>query len=509
MATTPIDLKRHAGGLNVQLVHPAKPQSKTAWRLPTVSVLSFRRRLSAWVILVVGLPLLLMLLTVMRPHLRVDAALLITLAMTMAVAALGGFAPGVTASVLGAAAVNWGFVPPYGTLDVHDPADAVSVSVFVLVGVVVATLVGRVARGSAEAVRARNDAEALSCMATLVATEVDPLPSLLEAACDALEMNAAALFERCPDGRWKKMTTAGMSPPSDIADGFAHPVDSSAVRVLVLHGRALNSNDAGLLDGIANQITVALDALALRREAAEAEIVSRADQLRTSILQAVSHDLRSPLTAIKASVTTMLSDEVTLEVGDTIKLLATIDCEVDRLNRVVGNLLDMSRLQAGVLPLDVEPIPISELINSAAESIGMQACSWQMVIDPAAATALVDGALMERAIANVMANAARVQPLGQPIQVTVLSDAEAGVIRVVILDSGPGIPADRREQSLMPFQRLGDSRSHHGGVGLGLAIADGLTRANNGELTLGDSPGGGLSVELVVPIAADPEPEDR
>lgn len=507
MAATPLTSRRHAGGLDVQFVPADRPQPRTVLRLPTAPVLPLRRRVAAWLVVVLGLPLLFGLLIMMRPHLRVDAALLITLTLTMTVAALGGLLPGVTAALLGAIAVNWAFVPPYGTLDVHDPADAVSIAVFVLVGVVVATLVDRVSRGSAEALLARNDAQALAAMATLVATLVDPLPALIEAARGALGMEAVGLFERSSDGGWQQLVSAGDRPPTGVADGFAHPVDDSARRVLVLHGRSLNSNDAALLDGIADQIAVALDAVSLRREAAEAEIIGRADEMRTSILQAVSHDLRTPLTVIKASVTTLLSPEVQLDASDTHKLLSGIDSEVDRLDRVVGNLLDMSRLRSGVLPLALEATPIDEVIRAAADSAALTPGSWQLQLPDDPPAVLVDPALLERALANVLANAAAFQPAGEPIAIVVSVNGERPELTVSVSDRGPGIPRAERQRSLQPFQRLGDSPTRHPGVGLGLAIAEGLCRAFGGHLSLDDTPGGGLTVAFALPLAADPGAE--
>ncbi|MGB6059098.1 MAG: DUF4118 domain-containing protein, partial [Microthrixaceae bacterium] len=253
----------------------------------------------------------------LREHLAVGTGLLVALLLTVIVAAIGGQLPGLVGAVVGALSVNWVLVPPYGTLDVRDPADTISLAVFVLVAIIVATLVHEASRRASEATRARGDAQALSRSAMVLASSQDPLTELAHEACTVLQQRAVAIFERSSDGGWLRLATAGEDPPAAISDGTAHPVDEVARHVLVLHGRDLDSNDIALLNGLADQITVALESTELRSEAAEVEILGRANELRNAILQAVSHDLRTPLTGIKASVTSLLSPEVTFSPDDT------------------------------------------------------------------------------------------------------------------------------------------------------------------------------------------------
>ncbi len=509
IASEPNPQTRLADGVGVQRIESptgsaaAKGDlsSHTKRRLPTAPILSAGRRVTAWLVLIVGLPLLIAAMSLVRPHPRVVVALLLTLTLTVVVAAIGGLRPGLIASIVGAGAVNWWFIPPYRTLDIHDAADTVSIGVFVLLGIVVATLVDRVTTGAAAAEKSRAAALALSRMATAVATDVDPLPHLIDAARQALHLESVALFERSTDGGWNLLASSGDNPPTKVADGMAHPVDDSARRVLVLQGRSLNSNDESMLDGIADQIAVALDAVRLRLDRSQAQILEQVDELRTSILHAVSHDLRTPLTAIKASVSSLLSPEVDFDPEDTTALLKTIDSSVDRLDRVVGDLLDMSRLQSGVLPLNLEPTPVVELIHEAAASVGLDPSRYRVRVLGDLAPVMVDGALMERALGNILANADRVEPLSRQLIIDVTSGEDS--VEIEVRDHGPGIPQIDRAGALHAFQRLGDRSSHHG-VGLGLAIADGLTKANGGTLKLTGTPGGGLSVGFTLPIAKHP-----
>lgn len=494
--------------------------------LPKAPTLPLQRRRTAWVLLLLGLPALLTSMRLLREHLAVGTGLLVTLLLTVIVAAIGGQLPGLVGAVVGALSVNWVLVPPYGTLDVRDPADTISLAVFVLVAIIVAKLVHEASRRASEAARARRDAQALSRSAMVLSSSQDPLSELAHEACTVLQQRAVAIFERSSDGGWMRLATAGEDPPTAISDGTAHPVDDVARHVLVLHGRDLDSNDVALLNGLADQITVALESTELRREAAEVEILGRANELRNAILQAVSHDLRTPLTAIKASVTSLLSPEVTFSPGDTALLLSTIDEEVDRLDRVVGNLLDMSRLQSGVLRVHREQALVEEVVASAVASLGLTPDQVDVATPRNLPPVLIDDALLERAIANVLANAAAVQPRGTPIRVTasapVPDTGPDGVshegsadgqragepqsfVELRISDLGPGIPVEDRELAIQPFQRLGDSDGPVG-VGLGLAIASGLTSAIGGELELDETPGGGLTVAFRLPTAG---PDDN
>jgi two-component system sensor histidine kinase KdpD len=231
--------------------------------------------------------------------------------------------------------------------------------------------------------------------------------------------------------------------------------------------------------------------------------MAQADALRTGILQAVSHDLRTPLAGIKASVTSLQAPDVSFGPEDTAAFLRTIDAEADRLDRVVGNLLDMSRLQTGTLRVLSRETALEEVVVSAVGDVAAgDTTAVDVRVPETLPLVLVDGPLLERAVANVVANALAVQPEGLPVVIEAAAIGDHLHLRVV--DRGPGIAPALKERVFEPFQRLGD-RSTQAGVGLGLAIAQGLTRAVGGELELEDTPGGGLTVvfRLPLPTAAD------
>ena len=268
--------------------------------------------------------------------------------------------------------------------------------------------------------------------------------------------------------------------------------------VLVLRGD-LDAGGVELLETLVDQVGVAVDAMRLREDAAAAEALLRAEELRTGILQAVSHDLRTPLAGIKASVTSLLSPDMTFGPEDTREFLTLIDHEVDRLDRVVGNLLDMSRLQSGGLRVLRLPTPVEDVLGAAVAGVDDPAGHRvELRVPPDLPLVDVDPALTERAVANVVANALAVQPEGEPVVVDAAVVGDRVHVRVV--DRGPGIRLADRARVRAPFQRLGD-RSNQAGVGLGLAIAHGFTVTVGGRLELEDTPGGGLTVVFELPIA--------
>jgi two-component system sensor histidine kinase KdpD len=228
----------------------------------------------------------------------------------------------------------------------------------------------------------------------------------------------------------------------------------------------------------------------------EATSLARADELRTAILRAVSHDLRSPLSSIKASVSSLRQTEVEWPEETKQDFLFSIESETDRLTRIVTNLLDLSRIESGVIRPVLRSISLEEVIPSVIYENGPDHFDIHLEIDNELDEIVADPALLERAIANVLSNALLWSPT--PDSVAIYAHERGGNAQIHIVDHGPGIPVDQRSTVLQPFHRLGDS-SISGGLGLGLAIADRLMASMNGHLELRDTPGGGLTVVLTLP----------
>jgi two-component system sensor histidine kinase KdpD len=262
---------------------------------------------------------------------------------------------------------------------------------------------------------------------------------------------------------------------------------------LVLNGPPLAASDRQILEAFAAQAAIALRQQRLAQEAAAAKPLAAADKMRTALLAAVSHDLRTPLSSAKAAVTSLRSTEVDFDETDRAELLATADESLDRLARLVANLLDMSRLQAGVLGVSLRPIGLEEAVPHALDEIGPDARGVRMQIAPNLPAVLADPGLLERVLVNLITNALRFTPSGEP---PLLSASEhGGRVELRIIDRGPGIPEAQWDSVFLPFQRLGD-HDNTTGVGLGLALARGLAEAMGGTLTPEATPGGGLTMVL-------------
>jgi two-component system sensor histidine kinase KdpD len=225
--------------------------------------------------------------------------------------------------------------------------------------------------------------------------------------------------------------------------------------------------------------------------------LAQANDLRAALLQAVSHDLRTPLASIKASISIVRSDDVAWSAEQLEEFHATIEEETDRLDTLVANLLDMSRIQAGALRVSIRPVGLEEVVPAAVASLGSRAHGLVVETPETLPPVAADPALLERALANLLDNATSASPPDRPARIE--AGAVAGRVDTRIIDHGPGIPRNARERVFQPFQRLVD---HGTGVGLGLAIARGFVDAMGGELALEDTPGGGVTMVVSLPEAS-------
>jgi two-component system sensor histidine kinase KdpD len=268
-------------------------------------------------------------------------------------------------------------------------------------------------------------------------------------------------------------------------------------QVLVMTGPPLRGDQHRLVAALVSYLEVVVLTQQLQSQASAAAELSQANDLRTALLAAVSHDLRTPLASIKAVVTGLLEPDVRWSHADTTDFLITIDEEADRLNKLVENLLDMSRLQTGALHLSYRDVGLDEIVPSALASLSRLSHNVVIDVPETLPRVRVDPALVERAVANVIDNAIRHSPNTIPVRVE--AGAVAGRVDLRIVDRGCGIPMAERSQLFRPFQRLGDTGTGSG-VGLGLAVSRGFVEAVGGELSVEDTPGGGVTMVISFPV---------
>lgn len=417
----------------------------------------------------------------------------------LAVALLGGVAPAALSAVLSGLLINYYLAEPRYTFTISEPDSAITIAVLLLVAVAVAALVDGAAKRAREARRASQEAELLAHFAGSVLRGADPA-TLLDRVREVYSQRSVSLL-REQDGTAAVVACAGTQPCTDVdtADTAIEVGDDEFW--LLLAGRRLHARDRRVLGAVAKQAAGLVRQRELIEEAGRAEAIARADELRRSLLSAVSHDLRTPLAAAKAAVSSLRSEDVDFSAEDTAELLATVEESVDQLTALVGNLLDSSRLAAGVVRPELRRVYLEEAVQRALLGISRRTTELvdRVKVDVGDAVALADAGLLERVLVNIIDNALRYAP-GSLVRVNAGRVGDRVLINIV--DEGPGIPRGAEEQLFAPFQRLGD-QDNTTGVGLGLSVANGFVAAMGGTIAANDTPGGGLTV--VIDLAAPTE----
>lgn len=437
------------------------------------------------------------LLTVLLTHVDADLGLandmLLFLALTVAAALLGGLLPALASAAFGSFLLNWFFTPPLHQVTIADPKNIVAIAVFFGVAVAVASVVDLAARRTHQAARLRAEAETLSFLAGSVLRGETSLESLLERVRETFAMESVALLERESDVEpWTCAASVGARPVARPEDADVDmPVGEHLA--LALTGRVLPAEDRRVLGAFAAQAAVVLDRQRLVGEAEEARKQAEGNKIRTSLLAAVSHDLRTPLAGIKAAVSSLRSDDIEWSEQDRAELLEGIEDGADRLDHLVGNLLDMSRLQTGTVTPLIRSIDLDEVVPMALG--GVPDGSAELDIPETLPMVEVDKGLLERVVANIVENAVKYSPERVPVVVSASALGERVELRVV--DRGPGVPDESKEGIFEPFQRFGDA-PRGSGVGLGLAVARGFVEAMGGTISAEDTPGGGLTMTITL-----------
>ncbi len=498
-----------SGAIDVHLVtHEQAPPGRRRARFTGRGALTRRRQIGGLILALVGMPVLTLALTLLRGQLSLPSDILALLLGVIAVALVGGLLPAVLAAVLGFLLLNFFFVAPIHQFTIAQGENLLALLAFVLVAVAVSLVVDLAARRTTQATRAQAEAATLSTLAGTVLRGERPLPALLEQVRETFGQDSVTLLERTPDTTagpglrhepqaWRVVGSVGGPPCAVPADGAADvPIDDHLT--LVLRGPVLDAGDRRVLAAFAAEAAVALRQERLTAQAAELSQLAELDRLRTALLTAVSHDFRTPLAAAKAAVTSLRTPDVTFSPADRAELLATAEESLDRLTRLVENLLDMSRLQAGGMAIHRQPISVAELIPRALDELGDIARRVAVAEADDVPEVWADAALLERVLANLIANAVRYSPPDRPPTVAVSEHDDRVEVRVV--DHGPGIPVEDHDRVFQPFQRLGDT-DNTTGLGLGLALSRGLTEAMDGSLTPESTPGGGLTMTVALPVA--------
>jgi two-component system, OmpR family, sensor histidine kinase KdpD len=500
---------RDAGSIDVHLVpQDAAPGDKTA-RSP--SRLGRNRRVLAFVLALCLAPALQLALTQL-PHRQLSTDMLVHLSGIIAVAMVGGLFPAVLAALLSGLIVNYFTVRPVGTLHVLDPENVLALVIFILVAVAVSLVVDVSARRAKEARVAGAEAAILAELSRRAVAEGNSVHGFLEQVCEHFQATGAGLWARRRTGSgnpaWDLREYAGSAQPSvpEESDSLEQ-LDED--RMLTLTGRELTQDERRLFSAFGAHLLAMLQREELTASQRENVRLSEGNKMRTSILRAVSHDLRTPLAGIKLAASSLREPNVVFSPDEQQELLATIESGADKLDGLVSNLLDMSRITAdSVAPL-IRPVYWADIV---AEALRGSAAERVMVVLPDNMPPIdADPGMLERVVANLVENALKYAPESTVMVAGAVGGSGSATIGRIpaselrIVDHGPGIPAEDVVAMFRPFQRADDTRPVSG-IGLGLAVARGFTEAMGGRLLAEPTPGGGLTMVIRLPLSTGVTP---
>jgi len=487
---------RESGDIDVHIVTHAQAGRGRIGPRPDAALSAARRMRGYWLAVLLPVVLASGLLgfdDLIRLNLASD--MLTFLLVVVGVALVGGIGPALVAALLGSALINFFFTPPTHTLTIATRNNAFALVIFVLVALMVSWVVDLAARRTREAARAVAESHALASVASRPVTDRESLSEMLARFRETFGAGSTALLE-AEGATWHTLAEAGPEAPRTPEEAVVR-LRAGTGRVLAIGGSGLRPADRRLADVVASRAGDAVDRIRLAHEAAQAAPLAEADKVRTALLAAVGHDLRAPLAAVKAVVSGLLSPAVTLGEEDREELLRTADASLDRLAGLVDNLLDMSRLQVGAMPVHLRPTLVEEVLSRALDDLGVSPRAVLIDLAPDLPLVSADPGLLERVIVNLVANAQRYAPADTPPLVN--GSAVGGRVELRIVDRGPGIPHEQLDRVFVPFQRLGDT-DNAAGVGLGLAVSRGLVEAMGGSLAPEETPGGGLTMVITLAL---------
>ncbi|MFC7878183.1 ATP-binding protein [Isoptericola sp. NPDC057391] len=479
---------REAGNIDVHIVNHAAAGGRA--RLPRMGgALSAKRRLAGYLLAVLGGPLLTWGLVTLRSEESIVSDVLSYQLLVVVVALVGGAGPAVYAAILSGITLDFFFVEPIHTITVGEPLHAVALVLYVVTAVLVSVVVDRAARTTRAAHRAAAESEVLATVAGSVLRGQDAVQALVSRAREAFGLAGARLV-----AGGVVLAADGENDPA----GSRTTIDVGDRADLELSGGDLAASERRLLNVIAVQLQAALERSDLAEVASEVDQLAESDRVRSALLSALSHDLRRPLSSAAAAVSGLRSARGALSEADHDELLATADESLTALGTLITDLLDVSRLEAGVLAVSTAPVETADVVLPALDELGVGPGEVELDLDLTAPSVVADPVLLQRVLVNLLANALRHSPAGRRVRVS--TSTFAGTVEIRVVDHGPGIPADRREDVFVPFQRLGDT-DNTTGLGLGLALSKGFVEGMGGTLTPEDTPGGGLTMVVALPAA--------
>ncbi len=485
---------RESGDIDVHIVTHGAAGGRNLPKFHAGGALSVRRRVYGFVLALIAGPLLTLLLLPIRSSDSLTAAALSYQLLVVVVALVGGIWPALFAAILSGLTLDYVFLPPYYTLTIGKPTHLLALLLYIAIAALVSVVVDQAARRSRSAARASAESELLATIAGGVIRGGDAVQALVSRTREAFGLTAVRLI--ADDSIASDGTIVEGQVPTTVPIGTRGTLE--------LYGDDLRAEDRRLLSVIVTQLDAALEHVDLSTAAKEVGPLEATDRVRTALLAAVGHDLRRPLAAATAAITSLRSEGARLSQGDKDELLETAEVSLQGLSELLTNLLDVSRVQAGVLAISLGPVDLDDILPPVLDELFVRPGEVVIDLPPDLPTVKADAILLQRAIVNLLTNALRFSPKDEPPRVS--ASAFGGNVEIRVTDFGPGVPDERKGEIFHPFQRMGDT-DNTAGIGLGLALTKGFVEGMGGDLEPEDTPGGGLTMVLSLPIDQGPAAE--
>ena len=482
---------RHARDLDVHIIAVGGERPPHVHRRRQTNRVTWSRKYVATTIALILMPLLTFVMSHVRSNLSLSTVFLVYLVAVLALTTWAGAFVGVLTAVVASALENYYFVKPLHTLEVARPDDVVALVAFLLFAVAASVMVSRFAQGTREAERAGAEAQILAGAAASVASSHEDLLPLLESLRTVFAASSVALaVER--EGEWVSDLVSGEA--IDVFEtGTSFEIDDE--HRLYVVGATLSEQDNQLVSAFARRVAAGLRSQIIARDATQLQEIAEAESLRLALFRTASKDLLVPLEKVQANISLLTGSHERRSLDERNAVLSGIDSQIRQLNRLVVNLIDAGRLEAGEVAVRLEKVRLNEVMMIAISNVDTRGRSLECDVPSDLPTFFTDPVLVQRIIANIVGNACRFGPVDKPV--TIKAGVVNEFVEFLVVDCGPGMPVALREAVLAPFDRLSGAQLN---AGLSLTVASGFIQLLGGRLLFEDTPGGGLTVAVDLPV---------
>lgn len=461
---------------------------------------AYREALRGFVVLFLVIPIVNLLLVGLRGHFNLTTNTLFLLVLTVVISIKSALWLAIVSAVENFLFLNFLFTPPFHTFMISDKNEAISLISFIFFSVIASVILNRLKARTRKLRQISKEGLFLARLASDIIKGNNSIEEILENSKVSFDISEIAVVSKIASIPLEEIRVIYGSIARITPELVDSGVKLNSRYYLLTSPSIVEVGLRNLLTTFGSQVLILLERQILEENKRELSEIRQADQMRTALLTAVSHDLRAPLASTKAAISSLMNTEINWTGSDRQELLETANHSLDQLNNLIENLLDMSRLEANAISLHLRNVDVEDAISGSIKALKSHQNQVRIRIEDSLPTIGVDPILLERVLVNLIENALRFNPKDQQVEIEASSIGENVAIKVI--DHGPGIDPKNRGKIFVPFQRLGD-RDNTTGVGLGLAIVKGFTELMNGEVRVAETASGGLTMILTFNATED------